>query len=403
MSAQVGTLGALAAIAREIAADDDLERALGLAIEIVGTALAADHATLFLAGKGDGSGVRYAWRRPGLPPLAEAVDPRALDLSACAERLARGDAVTIDGCARTDLRAAWGVAWIELVPLRSGARELSGVFALGTQERRERSDREEAVLAVLACAIENALCHARERSRQRDRDRRLVEVDGLADLATGVAHDLKNMLSLIRNSALLVGRLTRYDEPVLARVGDIELAVDRCADLAQKLAFCADATRAERCHIDVDAVVEESVRLVRADAPAGVTVATELGGARVEGDPTLLRQLVTNLLLNARDAVAATGGRIVATTRVVARREADAEPATTGDHVVLEVRDDGCGMTRDQIARAFDASFSTKGSGRGIGLAVVAAAVRAHEGTIDVESMPGHGALFRVALPLRQR
>ena len=228
-------------------------------------------------------------------------------------------------------------------------------------------------------------------------------MDGLADLATGVAHDLKNMLSLIRNSALLVGRLTRYDEPVLARVGDIELAVDRCADLAQKLAFCADATRAERCHIDVDAVVEESVRLVRADAPAGVTVATELGGARVEGDPTLLRQLVTNLLLNARDAVAATGGRIVATTRVVARREADVDSPATGEHVALDVRDDGCGMTRDQIARAFDASFSTKGSGRGIGLAVVAAAVRAHEGTIEVESMPGQGALFRVALPLRHR
>jgi CheY-like chemotaxis protein len=125
----------------------------------------------------------------------------------------------------------------------------------------------------------------------------------------------------------------------------------------------------------------------------------------VNGDDTQLRQVVLNLVVNAGEAMAGTGGRIEVITRFVELESEDivtlqgAPDLGPGRYVMLEVADDGPGMKEETRRRVFEPFFSTKLSGRGLGLAAVLGIVRAHGGGIGVESRPGTGTRFRVVLP----
>jgi signal transduction histidine kinase len=120
-------------------------------------------------------------------------------------------------------------------------------------------------------------------------------------------------------------------------------------------------------------------------------------------DPTQLDQVLTNLVVNARDAIAGPGHVELATdnrtlTEVDCATLVDVLP---GDHVCLSVTDSGCGMTPDLVARIYDPFFTTKppGKGTGLGLAMVHAAVKENQGAIQVDSEPGRGTCFRIYFP----
>ena len=139
--------------------------------------------------------------------------------------------------------------------------------------------------------------------------------------------------------------------------------------------------------------ISEIVPLIRASLAPGVRLDLQLHPhlPLVEADPAQMQQLLMNLAINAAEAVGQAAGSVTISTGL---REAEAE-----HQVVLTVADTGCGMDEATKARIFDPFFTTKFTGRGLGLAAVLGIIRAHRGSISVESKPGDGSTFTVVLP----
>jgi signal transduction histidine kinase len=212
-------------------------------------------------------------------------------------------------------------------------------------------------------------------------------------LASGVAHEINNPLGGMQNA---VRALTRGDLPPEKANEYLELVSEglaRVEDTVKKfLSFTP--RRVEPRPTDLSEVGRKAFALAAHRIERkGIRVETRWAApeqARVFGDPHELQQVVLNLLLNAADAIPeGRAGRILLASRRV------------GDDVVLEVADDGVGMSPEDQDRCFDLFFTTKsvGEGTGLGLAVVHNIVTNHGGRIEVESAPGKGAIFRIHFP----
>ena len=228
--------------------------------------------------------------------------------------------------------------------------------------------------------------------------RHAQKMEAIGTLAGGIAHDFNNILAAI----LGFGELARFQaehDPLLAgNIDQIMRAGERARDLVRQILAFSRRAAEHRRPVALAPIVAETLDLLRSSIPTTIALHHDLRVAGpVVADPTGLHQVVMNLCTNAYQALAATGGRLE-----VSLREVEAGPAP-GPWVVLEVRDDGPGMSAGVQAKIFEPYYTTKGAerGTGLGLAVVHGIVQEHKGLIEVESAPGKGALFRVWLPRR--
>jgi CheY-like chemotaxis protein len=210
---------------------------------------------------------------------------------------------------------------------------------------------------------------------------------------------------ILGEAAILAAELPP-DHPGQTSVREITLAGERSRDLTrQLLAFSRKQAISPRV-VNLNSLVESTrpalVRLIGED----VTLSFEPGpGLRpVRLDPGQFDQVLVNLVLNARDAMAGKGGRLVLATANVGVGGAagpTVEGLPTGDYVLLAVSDEGHGMSADTLAHLFEPFFTTKSEGRGtgLGLATIYGIVRQNGGAIQVESAPGSGTTFRIYLP----
>jgi two-component system, cell cycle sensor histidine kinase and response regulator CckA len=201
------------------------------------------------------------------------------------------------------------------------------------------------------------------------------------------------------------------DEALREHLRRIESAARDASHLANQLMAFAGKGRFTFETIDLDALVPEARGLVDAELVGRASIEFELHGRMppVEGDRTQLLQVVANLLTNALESLPRGGrGNVTCTTGVVdadaaylrtVRPEGVARP---GRYAFVEVSDDGCGLEPDAQRRLFDPFFSTKRSGRGLGLPAVMGALRLHRGCIHVKSARGKGSAFRILLPLTE-
>ncbi len=228
-------------------------------------------------------------------------------------------------------------------------------------------------------------------------------IETASTMAGGVAHDVNNlMVAVLGNAELLRGEVSDSAEShdMLAA---ISRSARRASDLAQKLLAFARGGKYRTAAVDLNEVVRETVDLHRTTIPSGVRVDAELSAdlGRVEADRTQMSQVVMNLLLNAVEAVGARGRVIVATQ---AGRPAEEWSASVtlkpGRYVRLDVRDTGAGMSAETVSHIFQPFFSTRGPGRGLGLAAVYGIVKNHGGEVAVSSSPGRGSTFSVFLPV---
>jgi CheY-like chemotaxis protein len=160
--------------------------------------------------------------------------------------------------------------------------------------------------------------------------------------------------------------------------------------------------------VPLNAVVVETVEVLRGTLPASVAVDLDLGATlpHVQADPALVRQAVANLIVNAIEAHGPAGGRVLVRTDTLwldhtAALAADfvSPNMSDGEAVVIDVRDTGHGMTSEVRARMFEPFFTTHFRGRGLGLAVVLGVARSHRGAIFVETHAGMGTTVRLVLP----
>jgi two-component system cell cycle sensor histidine kinase/response regulator CckA len=252
--------------------------------------------------------------------------------------------------------------------------------------------------------------------RRAEEERRLLEaqvleaqkLESLGLLAGGIAHDLNNMLTGIQGNASLVMAQLPPDAAMRGRVQRIVGACDRASKVVNQVLAYAGRVVCEASPQDLNTLVSETVELMRSTLPTTARLTLELARAlpSVEADPGQLQQVITNLLVNAVEALPEQTGHIsIATSQLhlgddEARRAFPGQNLAPGDYVCLEVADTGCGMKPETLARIFEPFYSTKNSGRGLGLAAMRGVVRAHRGGVRVESTPGQGTLFTLAFPV---
>jgi two-component system cell cycle sensor histidine kinase/response regulator CckA len=238
---------------------------------------------------------------------------------------------------------------------------------------------------------------------------RAQAVQSLGVLAGGVAHDFNNLLTgVLGNAELALLRLDRASGDEIRRcLTEIQEFAREAATLAkQMLAYAGKGTLVTEV-LSVGEVAAEALRLVQSTVAARATLEQDIppGLPNVRGDRTQLRQVVVNLIMNAVEALGEGRGtvRVSIDTRDLKSDELVGiwrpQGPPSGEHVVLAVSDSGQGMTQETLAHIFDPFFSTKVAGRGMGLAATLGIVRAHGGSVGVESRPGGGSTFRVALP----
>ncbi|MGE3076804.1 MAG: PAS domain S-box protein [Dehalococcoidia bacterium] len=247
-----------------------------------------------------------------------------------------------------------------------------------------------------------------ERKRSEAALREAQKLESLGVLAGGIAHDFNNLLvGVIGNAGLAMDELSP-ESPARALIREIEVTGKRAAELAHQMLAYSGKGRFSIEPLDVNAIVQEMTHLLSVSIRKGVLLRYNLspGIPAVEADPTQIRQVVMNLIINASDAIGDRSGVTSISTGVMS---ADKEYLTEaylppdlpeGDYVFLEVSDTGEGMTREVRDKIFDPFFTTKFTGRGLGLAVVLGVVRGHRGAIKVYSEPGHGTTFKVLFPV---
>jgi PAS domain S-box-containing protein len=251
--------------------------------------------------------------------------------------------------------------------------------------------------------------HAEQEERDRQEQvREGARLESLGLMAGGIAHDFNNLLTGILGSAsLLVETVSGQDRAIAS---DIVLAAERAADLTRQMLAYAGKGAFVIETVDLKTIVHENLTLLRASLSRCVTVELELDGETclVEADRTQIQQIVMNLLINASEAVDDGSGKVTIRTALIERTESrfSAQMQTVirpGHYVLLEVSDNGSGMTPETLKRIFDPFFTTKFTGRGLGLAAVLGIVKSHRGDIEVVSQPGSGTTFRVLLPKAAR
>lgn len=260
---------------------------------------------------------------------------------------------------------------------------------------------------------------AERRAReQEERAQRAQKLESLGSLAAGIAHDFNNILvGVMGHADLALEHLDRESAAGL-HVEELGKGAQHAADLAQQLLDYAGEKRAQTTQIDLSHLVREMDRLLRVSVRrwAGIEVELAADLPPVEGDPTQLRQVLMNLVLNAADAIADDEGPAHGTIRVRtyawtrdhddSRRFDDSflpEASRNGSGaerlVALEVSDDGCGMDEATRRHIFEPFYTTKPTGRGLGMATVLGILRAHKGAVDIETAPGEGTRIRIAFP----
>jgi signal transduction histidine kinase/CheY-like chemotaxis protein len=230
------------------------------------------------------------------------------------------------------------------------------------------------------------------------------KLEGLGLLAGGIAHDFNNLLTVLSSSLALADRRAQRGEDVTEALTTASLAVTRATVLTRQLLAYAGRGRAAQRPIDLNELVESMGQLLAVSIPRKVKLERHLAERLpgVHGDDGQLQQVVMNLITNAAEAIGEREGTVTLTTAAVTLTEPPpgiVGPPPLGPVVRISVRDDGVGMSPEVQARIFDPFFSTKGSGRGLGLAALAGILRSHGGAIALESAPGRGTTFSVFLP----
>jgi two-component system, cell cycle sensor histidine kinase and response regulator CckA len=231
------------------------------------------------------------------------------------------------------------------------------------------------------------------------------KMESIGRLAGGVAHDFNNMLQAILGYTEMAMEQAPPGQPLHADLLEIQKAARRSASLTRQLqAFARKQHIAPRL-VQLNKAIENMTAMLRPLLGEEVTLewrpGPDLGLVRI--DPGQLDQVVTNLCLNARDAIGKAGRIVMETRNATVDRplhnlHGDIVP---GQYVVLSVSDDGCGMEAEVIEHIFEPFFTTKsvGKGTGLGLATVYGIVQQSRGILQVFSRPGHGSAFHVFLP----
>jgi two-component system nitrogen regulation sensor histidine kinase GlnL len=224
----------------------------------------------------------------------------------------------------------------------------------------------------------------------------------IGSVAAGLAHEIKNPLGGIKGAAQLLRREAASHPPLAEYAELITREADRVNRLLEQLLDLSRPVELQLEALNVHELLDQVLRLEQQARPRGrVTITRRFDPSLppVRGDRNRLTQVFLNLVKNALEALDA-GGELTVSTRLETDfhiREAGKKPERL---IWVEFRDTGPGIRPEDLPRIFEPFYTTKNHGSGLGLAISERIVREHGGLIRVESQPGQGASFRVALPV---
>ncbi len=245
------------------------------------------------------------------------------------------------------------------------------------------------------------------RVQNEERLRQTAKLESLGVLAGGIAHDFNNILVGIVGNASLLEDYFPPGSPGRDLVDTLQSAGSRAARLTNQMLAYSGRGKFVVQEIDLSKEVEEIALLVAASIPKNVELRLSAvrGLPPIDADAAQLQQLIMNLVINGAEAVGEDRGYVEVSTllqQVAEQSITDVfgESVAPGYYVVLRVKDSGHGMDEPTRARIFEPFFSTKFTGRGLGLAATLGIVRGHGGAIEVESAPAAGSVFRAYFPV---
>ncbi len=234
------------------------------------------------------------------------------------------------------------------------------------------------------------------------------KMQAMGTMAGGIAHDFNNILSAILGNVDLAKQDTASNSPALTSLQEIEKAGRRARDLVRQILTFSRNEVPKRLPISMDDVVREAARLVRVALPPLVTLQVVMAPqtTAVLADTTQVEQALLNLCTNALLAIGNKKGSLtieLGSAKLIQPLSGRLGLAN-GQYVTVAVRDTGNGMTPQTLARIFEPFFTTRevGQGTGLGLSVVHGIMQAHQGAIDVQSVPGEGSVFTLYFPPTQ-
>ena len=233
------------------------------------------------------------------------------------------------------------------------------------------------------------------------------KLKSLGILAGGIAHDFNNILTVITNYSAIASTTASLDPDVRQALEQIDCATVRAAQLCKTMLAYSGRDRFIVEPIDLSSIVRETESLLHVTFSKKTWFSLNLaeGLPAIKADSSQIRQVIMNLVTNASEAMGEQEGEVTLETGLVhvdektLERNLAGSKATVGEYVYAKVADTGCGMDAETKARVFDPFFSTKQTGRGLGMAAVLGVVRAHRGVILCDSVVGKGTTFTVAFP----
>jgi PAS domain S-box-containing protein len=243
-----------------------------------------------------------------------------------------------------------------------------------------------------------------EHRRFEEHLRRSQRLEAVGALASGIAHDLNNILApVLMAPGLLMETVRTEQERELLDL--VQQSAQRASEVVKQLLTFSRGSGGERVPLHVKHLVREMRGITAETFPRNITVRSTVapGLQPVLGDATQLHQVLLNLCVNARDAMPEGGTLTLCCENTLVNEELARvnPPAKAGRYIMIRVSDTGHGMAPELVERIFDPFFTTKeiGKGTGLGLSTVLGIVRSHGGFLTVESEPGQGSTFRVYLP----
>ncbi|MEQ8189535.1 MAG: response regulator [Candidatus Eremiobacterota bacterium] len=262
-------------------------------------------------------------------------------------------------------------------------------------------------------AIEGVLRDITERKKAEEDKKKLEsqlrqkqKMEAIGTLAGGIAHDFNNILSAVIGFTYLALKEIPEGSKVYSNLEEVIQASYRATDLVKQILAFSRQSEQEKMPVQINVIVKEVLKLLRASLPATVEIRQKLGGGpyTVIADTIQIHQLLMNLCTNAFYAMREKGGLMEVS---LSNFDLDVNNAVlyeglkSGPYVKLVVKDTGHGIEPDVLEHIFEPYFTTKdpGEGTGLGLSVVHGIVRSHGGDITVNSQPGKGTVFEVLLP----
>jgi PAS domain S-box-containing protein len=241
------------------------------------------------------------------------------------------------------------------------------------------------------------------------RKRELKKAESLGRMAGAISHHFNNQLQVVMgNLEMVINNLPMGVSPTESLASAMQAALKAAEVSGLMLTYIGQASGIHE-PVDLSVACRRSLTLLQATAPENMTIKADFpsSGPIIRANAGQIQQVLTNLIANAWEATAGINGAIILTVKTVyaadipasARFPVDWKPVDPS-YACLEVADSGCGIAKKDFGQIFDPFFSTKFSGRGLGLPVVLGIMRAHNGAVTVESKPEQGSIFRVFFPV---